>query len=206
MAQSAFDRQSASPSRFRLDDAAAVSPEDLRAEIIRLRSYVKELERAADSDPLAPVYNRRAFLRELSRAQSVHQRYQIPTCLLFFDLDGFKSVNDRFGHAVGDALLINVGETLQATVRDCDLVARLGGDEFGILIFKTEEEEARKKAGILARSLRNIEVDMPNAAVHISTSWGCAPVKSGVTPERIMAEADKDMYQSKRLKSAALHA
>jgi len=186
-----------SQSRLRLEDAKNESKETLLAEIIRLRRYVKELERAADSDPLMPVFNKRAFIRELSRAQSVYQRYDIPTSLLFFDLNGFKSVNDRFGHAAGDDLLIKVGETLQSNIRDCDLVARLGGDEFGILLFKTDEPTARVKAEILSRMLNDIEVDIPSAAVHISATWGVASVCNGMTPERIISEADADMYQKK---------
>lgn len=189
--------------RLRFENGKNESKEALLSEIIRLRRYVKELEQAADSDTLAPVYNRRAFLRELVRAQSVYQRYNISTTLIFLDLDGFKAVNDRYGHIVGDELLYNVGNILQQNVRDCDLVARLGGDEFGVLLFKSEIDLAREKAAQLANQLSEIEIDIPTSSTHISVSWGCAPVIGGMTPERIISIADKRMYKSKRLKQRA---
>jgi len=187
-------------SRLRIQDAKRESKEALLAEILRLRRYVKELEQAADKDALASVYNRRAFLRELVRAQSVYQRYQIPTSLIYLDLDGFKSVNDRFGHIIGDELLIKAGNVFQANVRDCDLVARLGGDEFGLLLFKTELDQALDKAASLAKSIAKIEIKMPTSTIQITVSWGCSAVVSGKTPERIISEADQQMYHNKRLK------
>ncbi len=185
--------------RLRIEDAKNESKEVLLAEILRLRQHVKELERAADTDVLLPVYNRRAFLRELTKAQSLYHRYEIKTALLYFDLNGFKAVNDRYGHAIGDDLLIDVGHVLQSNIRDCDLVARLGGDEFGVLLFKTNVETARLKAGDLSQKINQIQVKMPNSATHISVSWGASDVVSGMTPERIMSMADKDMYRQKRL-------
>ncbi len=189
-------------SRLRIEDAKKQEKDVLLAEIIRLRAYIKDLERAADSDTLAPVYNRRAFIRELTRAQSVFQRYEIPTTLLFLDLDGFKAVNDRFGHIIGDELLYDVGNILQQNVRDCDLVARLGGDEFGILLFKTEIAEAEKKAARLVRQLSEIEINISTSSLQVSASWGCAPVRGGMTPERIISVADERMYRRKRMKTA----
>jgi len=171
---------------------------DLRAEIKRLKTYVKELEQDADADPLIPVYNRRAFIRELSRAQAVLSRYKIMTSVIFFDLNKFKSVNDRYGHAIGDELLIKVGTTLQKNVRDCDLVARLGGDEFGVLLFKTDQLTARTRAVSLARNISQIEISLPTSAIHVSTSWGVSVVKADVSPERIVSEADADMFRNKR--------
>ena len=172
--------------------------EILKAEITRLKAYVKELERSADTDPLIPVYNRRAFLRELSRAQSVLGRYSIMTSVIFFDLNDFKRVNDRYGHIIGDDLLVSIGQTLQGNVRNCDLVARLGGDEFGVLLFKTDDTLARKKAQSLADCIKETCIKMPTGKIGVSTSFGVAPVKTGVSPEIILSEADNDMYRNKR--------
>ncbi len=172
--------------------------EELKAEISRLKAYVKDLERAADTDPLIPVYNRRAFLRELSRAQSIFDRYNIMTSVLYFDLNDFKAVNDRYGHVVGDDLLISIGRTLQSHIRDCDLVARLGGDEFGVLLFKTDEVLGQDKAESLADLIKEASVKTPRGNISVSTSYGVALVKSGVSPERILSEADADMYRNKR--------
>jgi len=203
MSMLATEQVNIEPSRLRVADAEQESREALMAEIFRLRTYVKELEQAADVDSLAPVYNRRAFIRELVRAQSVHQRYNIPTSVIFFDLDGFKAINDRYGHVKGDEILIAVGRTFQANIRDCDLVARLGGDEFAVLLFKTEDAVAKQKAVDLVAKIEALHINVPGSFVNVSASWGCAPVVSGMTPERVLANADERMYRNKRFKKTS---
>lgn len=169
----------------------------LRAQIRRLKQYISELEEAADTDPLIPVYNRRAFMRELSRAQSVLDRYDIPCSIIFIDLDGFKAINDQYGHAIGDELLRHVGHVLKSNVRDCDMVARLGGDEFGILLFRTRKGLAEAKAATLACRIAEIQIDMPTGKVGISASWGVATCDTSQTAEQILARADRHMYMTK---------
>ncbi len=176
----------------------------LREEISRLKIYIKELEQAADSDPLIPVYNRRAFIRELARAQTLEVRYNIPTSIIFFDLNNFKEVNDRYGHAIGDDLLVEIGYSLQSNVRDCDLVARLGGDEIGVLLFKTDEEIGRQRAAMLADVVKTVEINMPTNIVSVSASWGVSAVKPDVSPEHLLSEADADMFRNKRIYQASL--
>ena len=78
---------------------------DLRGEIQRLKSRLTEAEIAADEDPLTTAKNRRAFLREVKRIAAFAQRYDAPASLVYFDLDDLKGINDRFGHAAGDAVL-----------------------------------------------------------------------------------------------------
>lgn len=172
--------------------------EDLAMEVAQLRLRILELEHAADTDPLVPVYNRRAFLREIARAQNVMDRYDMLSTIIFFDLNGFKSINDRFGHGVGDSLLKMIGEVLQNGVRDCDMVARLGGDEFGILLFKTDLEVARAKAQALCCRIADQAVHMPTGKVSITAAWGVAPCEPGDTVEQVLARADRAMYMSKR--------
>ena len=172
--------------------------EALAGEIAQLRLRILELEHAADTDPLVPVYNRRAFLREISRAQTVMERYDMLSTLIFFDLNDFKSVNDRFGHGVGDDLLKMIGSVLQEGVRDCDMVARLGGDEFGILLFKSDVEVAHAKAQTLCCRIAEQEVSMPTGSVSITAAWGVAPCEPGDTVEQVLARADRAMYMSKR--------
>jgi len=123
--------------------------ERLTLELNQMRLRLLEVERRADTDPLVPVYNRRAFIREVEKAKTIMARYDILSSVIFFDLNGFKSINDRYGHSIGDELLRQVGDVLNAKVRSCDLVARLGGDEFGVLLFKTSGEEAKAKAAAL---------------------------------------------------------
>lgn len=181
-----------------LDFELVTENESLASEIARLRLRVLELERAADTDPLVPVYNRRAFMREVARAQTVNARYDMLSSIVFFDLNGFKSINDRFGHGIGDELLLKTGNVLLEGVRDCDMVARLGGDEFGILLFKTDPRVAHAKASTLACRIAEKYVEMPTGNVNVTAAWGVAPCESDDTPEQILARADRAMYMAKK--------
>ncbi len=184
--------------RHPLDSDLVSENESLSSEVARLRLRVLELERAADTDPLVPVYNRRAFMREVTRAQTVMARYDMLSSIVFFDLNGFKSINDRFGHGIGDELLMKTGKVLLAGVRDCDMVARLGGDEFGILLFKTDSLVAQAKASTLACRISEEYVEMPTGNVNVTAAWGAAPCEADDTPEQILARADRAMYMAKK--------
>ncbi len=173
-------------------------------EITRLRLRVLELEQAADTDPLIPIYNRRAFIREVSRAQTVMQRYDLLSSVIFMDLDGFKAINDRYGHAIGDQLLQKIGEVLKVGVRDCDMVARLGGDEFGILLFKTTPELAKAKAATLSCRIAEQAIDMPTGKVNVTAAWGVAPCEPADSPEKVLDRADRNMYMAKRSRDSRL--
>ena len=177
--------------------------QSLISEITRLRLRVLELERAADTDPLIPVYNRRAFMRELTRAQTVMARYDMLSSIIFFDLNEFKTVNDRFGHAIGDDFLRKTGEALVQGVRDCDMVARLGGDEFGVLLFKTDPRTAKAKAATLACRISEQKIEMPTGNINITAAWGVAPCEPGGEAEQILSRADRAMYMSKKLSQSA---
>lgn len=189
----AADRPGVTDQRL-LDDNKALS-----LELARLRLRIHELERMADTDPMLPVYNRRAFMREVRRAQGVMSRYGILSSIIYFDLDGFKAVNDRYGHAVGDTLLERVAGVLDRGVRDCDMVARLGGDEFGVLLFKSGVDVARAKAGVLACRISEIGLDHPDGPVRVSASWGTAPCEPDDTPDIVLDRADRAMYLDKKL-------
>src|SRR5580692_3170473 len=126
---------------------------DLRSEIQRLKSRLQEAETAADEDPLTSAKNRRAFIRELKRIAAFAQRYDAPASLVYFDLDDLKGVNDRFGHAAGDAVLHAVADRLSSHVRESDIVGRMGGDEFAVLLVQADLATATAKAATLARLL-----------------------------------------------------
>lgn len=170
----------------------------LTLEMNKLRLQLLELEQTADTDPLVPVYNRRAFIREVEKARTVMARYDLLSSVIFFDLNGFKTINDRYGHSIGDQLLRLVGDELLSNIRSCDLAARLGGDEFGVLLFKSSAIEASAKAASLACRIAEISVEMPTSKVKISTAWGVAPCEAEDTAEQILARADRAMYVAKR--------
>ena len=120
--------------------------ERLKADLIQAEGKIADLEARADVDPLLNILNRRGFARELARSLAYVKRYGTPAVLMFIDLDGFKAVNDRHGHAAGDALLKAVATELAGHVRASDVVARLGGDEFGVLMWHLVEAQAEAKA------------------------------------------------------------
>ena len=185
------------PKAVKLTDSSMDERRILLDEISMLKTRILDLEHAADTDPLVPVYNRRAFVREITRAQTVMSRYDIPSCLIFFDLDGFKKINDRYGHSIGDEFLKKVGHILKSSVRECDMVARIGGDEFGVLLFKTELEAASAKAATLACRVAEHKITMPTGDIQIQTSWGVSPCHPDETVRDILDRADRAMYGNK---------
>jgi diguanylate cyclase (GGDEF)-like protein len=167
---------------------------ELRSTVLRLM----EAEHSADRDQLLPLLNRRAFLRELTRAIGLSSRYGMPSSLLYFDLDDFKRVNDACGHAAGDAVLTHFAETLSAHVRDSDVVARLGGDEFGVILAHTDQEHAEAKAESLASTLFALPALWNGRQIDICFSWGTFELVPGDTAETAIARADEAMYARKR--------
>lgn len=180
------------------DEQLVEQNRELSEEVTRLRLRVLELEAAADMDPMLPIFNRRAFVREVGRAQSMASRYGLMSSVIFIDLDGFKQINDKFGHGVGDEILSQVADCLGSGVRQCDMVARLGGDEFGILLFKSDLSVAKAKAGALCCRIGEIALDHPDGQIRIGASWGAAPCEPGQTPSKILERADRAMYLDKR--------
>lgn len=170
----------------------------LRLENEQLKTRIVDLEKAADTDPLLPIYNRRAFVREIDRARNMMGRYDILSSLIYFDLNNFKIINDQHGHAVGDDVLRMVSDVLKGGVRDCDLVARLGGDEFGVLLFKISQAEARSKAHNLAKIISERAIVISTGhTVRIETAWGLASCQAEDSADQILARADRAMYLAK---------
>jgi diguanylate cyclase (GGDEF)-like protein len=165
-----------------------------------LEEELSEARAAADRDPLLPVLNRRAFMRELGRTASYIERYGGSAALLYLDMNDFKAINDRYGHPAGDAALQHVARLLLHQVRGSDLVGRIGGDEFAIVLAHANEAEGRYKAQGLARLLTETPFVFEGARHRISASIGvCAfgganPVG---TPEELLARADEAMFAIK---------
>lgn len=179
------------------DEALRRENERLNNELSLLRMKLIELEQMADMDPLVPLNNRRAFMRELSRAQTVRMRYKIPSAIIYFDLDQFKSVNDRYGHNAGDRVLKCFADVLQANIRDCDIAARIGGDEFTVLLFKSDTDQAMTKAVTITQAARETCEAFEGLQINLTVSWGVADCVPNLDPEEILAKADKQMFSCK---------
>ena len=150
-----------------------------------------------------PLLNRRAFVRELTRYIAFSGRYNTPASLIYFDLNQFKQINDNHGHAGGDAALKHFAETLLSHVRDTDCVGRLGGDEFGVLLTHAGQDQALKKADVLAEALHAAPTVWNGQEIPVSFSYGAFELKAGDNADLAMARADEAMYQQKRAGRAA---
>jgi diguanylate cyclase (GGDEF)-like protein len=175
--------------------------DDLRAEVSRLKGRLAEMEGLADRDVLTPVLNRRAFVRELRRVATFAQRYGSKASLVYFDLDGFKAVNDRFGHAAGDAALQIVAQHLLENVRDSDVVGRMGGDEFAVVLVQADLATAQAKAASLARAIETTPVKLGEWSAPLHISYGVREIAADADPEAVLAEADAMMFVNKRART-----
>jgi diguanylate cyclase (GGDEF)-like protein len=172
--------------------------ERLKSELARAQKTIAELEARAERDPLLEIINRRGFERELMRSLAYVRRYGTSAVLMFIDLDGFKAVNDRHGHAAGDALLRAVTASLVAHIRASDVVARLGGDEFGILMWNLDDTQAANKARELELLIEQVSVAHERARLSVGASVGVVPLGPGAEPARLIDAADKAMYARKK--------
>jgi diguanylate cyclase (GGDEF)-like protein len=171
--------------------------ERLKRELAVARARIGELEARADIDPLLDILNRRGFERELKRALAHVKRYGTQAALMFVDLDGFKGINDRYGHGAGDALLKAVARELIGHVRASDIVGRIGGDEFGVIVWRLEEPQAITKARELEGAIASVGVAHGRSQVRVAASIGVAPLVEDSSPADMIAAADQAMYARK---------
>lgn len=172
--------------------------DDVSRELSRTKESLSEIERLVDVDPVAPIPNRRAFMRRLSWAITMHERYGHPSTILFFDLNDFKQINDEFGHAAGDMAIRHVSQLLANTMRESDFLARIGGDEFAVIMYYAEEEAARKRGSKIAEKLEKTPLVFNGKRLKLSTAYGCYSLQSGDDAESALASADTSMYVDKR--------
>jgi diguanylate cyclase len=168
------------------------------------QSTQQALHRAheANHDPLTKLLNRRAFATHLEGFLVSHAAENTRGAVLLFDLDGFKEVNDRLGHQVGDLLLQGVADQISAAAPVGSLAARLGGDEFAVLVPDVgDDREALAMAEHLRRRLtRPIDVDGFPLSVDLSVGMAFAPTH-GHTPTELLGAADIAMYRAKRYRT-----
>ena len=180
----------------------AVSAQDIterRRVEQELRELTVTLTERAVRDPLTGLANRMLVEERLRGALARDARSGSTTGLLFLDLDGFKSINDRHGHAVGDEVLRLLGQRLQACVRPSDTVARLGGDEFVVLAEDTRAPDGLHQLAERLRAAVAQPVSLQGLDLHLGVSIGVAVSSGGDSdPARLLAQADEGMYGDKR--------
>jgi diguanylate cyclase (GGDEF)-like protein/PAS domain S-box-containing protein len=183
----------------RFKDEKPISTRGIFRDVTERKQYEEQLARMARRDPLTGVLNRYALEELLKREASRSGRYAHPIGFLMIDINRFKEINDRFGHAMGDKVLQAVAEVIQHNVRDADILVRYGGDEFLVILPETNGETDVVKGRILAevarRNKANPLLEFPVTLAIGSAHWSPG---SGQTMEQILAETDKLMYEDKR--------
>jgi diguanylate cyclase (GGDEF)-like protein len=167
-------------------------------DIRELKSTQAQLEHQATHDPLTGLPNRPLFQELGEQALARSDRYGTTVAVLFLDLDRFKPVNDSFGHAVGDELLVQIAARLRASVRRGDVVARFGGDEFVVVC---EHPAGQSEMLELARRLIDAlsePVTIGSVSASVGASVGIAIGGGGrVTIDTLIRDADAALYQAK---------
>jgi two-component system cell cycle response regulator len=168
-----------------------------------LKASLERREQEARTDDLTGAYNRRYLFQQLSQELAVARRSQSELSVLVLDFDHFKEVNDRYGHAAGDATLKEVVKRIQKTLRrNCDWCARLGGDEFAAVLPQTDIAGA----GFIAEKLRSIIEETPirtsSGIVRMTVSIGATGLggmtdRNSTTAESLLERADQSLYKSK---------
>ena len=169
------------------------------SDISRLKEHEAELDRVAHYDPLTGVPNRRLFSDRLNQATTHARRNGMPLAVCFLDLDGFKPINDQFGHEAGDKMLIEVAQHLRGALRAGDTLARIGGDEF-VLLF-TDLTTDQECPAILDRVLASVAtpVTISGQPVSVSASIGVTLFPHDDSDaDSLMRHADMAMYQAKK--------
>ena len=165
------------------------------AEESRLKS---ELEQLALTDPLTSLNNRRSF--DIAAHQQVHVaiRHRRPLSLLMLDIDFFKKVNDSYGHAAGDMVLVNIAQVFRHHVRSMDLPARLGGEEFCLLLPETKTNEARLLAERLRLAIAAEEFQANGQTFSVTISIGIAEcLGEEDSLEKLLERSDQALYRAK---------
>ena len=176
--------------------------EAMQRELEDARARIAQLERLADEDSLAPIANRRAFVRELSRMIAFTRRYGPPSSVIYFDINGMKQINDTHGHPAGDAALRHVADVLSKNIRSSDIVGRLGGDEFGVILTQTGQEQANAKAAALASAVAATPFMWGQLPISVSAAYGVYSFSGSDDAQVAIEAADKAMYEQKRVRGA----
>jgi diguanylate cyclase (GGDEF)-like protein len=172
----------------------------LREKMIEIQRRLHEVELLATLDPLTGVANRRDLDRELAARIQTGQEF----CVLLFDLNGFKEINDRFGHLQGDAVLRQLAARLSGQVRPRDYVCRWGGDEF-VVILACDLSIAESRSSQIAARLNGpyqVSGEGRETRVDVAVTVGLAQYCSGESPEQLFRRVDESMYRKKHTSPA----
>lgn len=186
------------PASRDLVDRALAFANEAEIRIVELNERVRRLEALTQTDELTGLLNRRGFDEVLRRNLLSAARYEEAGLLAYIDLDGFKTINDRCGHAAGDEVLRAVGAFLSKNIRATDYAARLGGDEFAILFVRADHKRARERAREMVRGIAQLDIACKSHTISVSASLGFASYTGETSPRELLDRADRAMYADKK--------
>jgi diguanylate cyclase (GGDEF)-like protein len=188
--------QARARSTIAADEEALHALAAVASDAIARLALTEEMVHVARHDPLTDLPNRSILLARVTQALETARQRHTQAALLFLDLDGFKPVNDRFGHTAGDAVLVEIAGRLRACVREHDTVARLGGDEFAVLI---EDIDPADMPDLCERIIGAVEASAHVAGqpVRVGASVGIAYDRGHDTAASLLRNADMAMYEAK---------
>jgi diguanylate cyclase (GGDEF)-like protein len=169
--------------------------------LLKIDQLEVEMRNAATFDPLTGLFSRRAFLERAGYALDIAAREGFKVSVLLVDLDHFKTINDRFGHTIGDKVLATFGKAVTQIIRKSDVVGRLGGEEFAFLLPNTSQYQAWEFSERLHEEINNTLFDPGECAIQVTMSIGIVtlPTGAGVNDiEKLLSMADKAMYHAKK--------
>ena len=176
----------------------AAEVDALKADLAAAQGRVAELETRVDEDPLTGLLNRRGFERALERALAYVRRYGATAALVYIDLDRFKPINDRHGHAAGDWVLGRVARLVGAHVRASDVVGRIGGDELVVLLWNVNAAHAAEKACTFETMIEAEVFAWEGKTFALGLSAGATMLSADDTVVSALARSDAAMYARKR--------
>ena len=172
---------------------------DYQQKIQELENEVEKHKTLAMKDQLTGIYNRGAFDRRFETTYSHAQRFGMPLSLFLIDIDHFKTINDSYGHQVGDNLLVSFSKLLQSSLKDFDTLYRFGGDEFAVLLPNIDLKEAETYSQKVHQYIQNNVYTSGDIKLNISISGGLASLCPSDTPQSFFKRADDLLYQAKKL-------
>jgi diguanylate cyclase (GGDEF)-like protein len=186
-----------------LVEKALQAAAEVEQRLVAQSHRIAYLEALSVTDELTGLLNRRGFEEAFRRALVASGRYGDEGVLNVCDLDDFKTVNDRYGHFAGDAMLRQVGHMLKSEIRNTDFVARLGGDEFAVILVPTGWRNGLKRAQTLGRALNHLTVNIDEHSIAVNASLGVERFGPNDTDtDTLLARADMAMYCNKRRRNS----
>jgi len=166
---------------------------------VELESVITQAKEVSQTDALTFIFNRRAIINELQNEVLRAERYNTMLSISIIDVDHFKSINDSFGHPIGDSILQQVAHRLRDGIRHPDVVGRYGGEEFLIILPSSDVQAASEQATRLGKMMRESPIIVKEHVIQVTLSIGTAQLKIGKdTWETLLNRADNAMYEAKK--------